>query len=222
MATVVGSSHDFSTGGTSGFQSTNEDEVCIFCHTPHGAVVSDGVGNSVPLWNRNLNRTEAFTMYDSQTFDGKTTYTGGKPTGMSLLCLSCHDGVSTINSVINYGPDGAILMPATMDSIGDVTDYPPYRNPNIGRDLSNDHPVSFLYDTDLVTADTATRGGVAGLYAPGTVTSPGTPTAPLILYNNRLECSTCHDPHEFGDPDKMPFLRMSNAGSAMCTTCHIK
>jgi hypothetical protein len=93
-ATVLGSVHDFSTGGTSGFQSTNEDEVCIFCHTPHGGIATVGT-SKVPLWNRTLNLNEAFTMYDSQTFNGDTSYVGGKPTGMSLLCLSCHDGVST-------------------------------------------------------------------------------------------------------------------------------
>ena len=216
-ATVVGSTHDFSlpTGGSLVFQSTNETQVCIFCHTPHGGVAIDPAGTTVrlPLWNRTLNYSSSFTMYDSQTFDGKSTYINGKPTGMSLMCLSCHDGVTAINSVINYSPTGPILMPASSSSIGQHT-YPSYSDPNIGRDLSNDHPVSFLYDTNLVTADTTTRGRV-GLNDPSTI-------SPLILYGGRLECSTCHDPHEYGSTTNMaPYLRMTNSGSQMCLTCHI-
>jgi hypothetical protein len=42
------------------FYETNEDEVCIFCHTPHGGTL-DG-----PLWNRS-NPTSAWTHYNSAT-----------------------------------------------------------------------------------------------------------------------------------------------------------
>jgi hypothetical protein len=201
--------------------------VCIFCHTPHGGV-STGRGYVVPLWNKDLTLQEGatYTMYDSTSFDGDSSYDGGKPTGISLLCLSCHDGVATseIQTVINYSPDGMPVM-LEPNSIGELLNPPPYRNPNIGTNLSNDHPVSFNYNAALVTADTATRGS-AGLNDPATVTS----ATPLRLFrdktsslNERLECATCHDPHEDGSlTGKAPFLRMSNGGSTMCTTCHIK
>lgn len=222
-ATIAGSVHDFSTGGTSGFQATNEDEVCIFCHTPHGGLANDPAGTTVklPLWNRNLNYGGSFTMYDSQTFNGDTTYISGKPTGMSLLCLSCHDGVSTINGIINYSSDANPIIMSGIppnDQIGDLS-YPTSRDPNIGSDLSNDHPVSFIYNDALATTD-------GGLHMPETVTAPGTPAEPLVLFGNlnnrRLECPTCHDAHEYGEPDKIPFLRMNNAGSGMCLKCHNK
>ncbi len=218
---VVGSKHDFSTGGTSGFQSDSE-EVCVFCHTPHGALYSDTSteNNPIPLWNRDLQRGQSFTMYSSSTFQG-TYLPDNKPTGMTLLCLSCHDGVSTINAVLNVPNTGTFNMPEPGNSINDYT-YPPWNDPNIGRDLRNDHPVSFQYTPGLVSADQTARGGVLGLNPPGSVTFPGNSTAKLILYNQRMECPTCHDPHDEGSPDKIPFLRMSNAGSAMCTTCHIK
>lgn len=219
-ASVAGSVHDFSTGGTSGFQSTNETEVCIFCHTPHNASPPDRLGNRPPIWNRSLNEGAAFTMYTSPTFEGSGTYDNSKPTGHSLLCMSCHDGVTTINSVLNTGQNGAILMPAAADQLGDVI-FPPYRNPNLGTDLSNDHPVSFIYDNNLVTLDTAAHGGVQRLEDPATATWPGNPAGVLKLFNTRLECTTCHEPHEDGSlTGQEPFLRMSNSGSQMCTTCH--
>jgi predicted CXXCH cytochrome family protein len=33
-----------------------------------------------------------------------------------------------------------------------------------------------------------------------------------------IECSTCHDPHS----NNSKFLRLSNEGSRLCLTCHIK
>lgn len=57
--------------------------------------------------------------------------------------------------------------------------------------------------------------------------TPGFNTAPdqlkgwpdLKLYNGRIECSTCHNPH---DNATASFLRKTNAGSAVCYTCHNK
>ena len=46
-------------------------EVCVYCHTPHGADTSA----VVPLWNRTLPSPASFTTYDSlgtSTLDGKT------------------------------------------------------------------------------------------------------------------------------------------------------
>ena len=215
VAGVAGSVHDFSTGGTSGFQATNEDEVCIFCHTPHGGVFDVG-GDPVPLWNKDLTlqQNATYQMYGSETFLADIApYVSptGKPLGISLLCLSCHDGVATseINTVINYSPDGPILMPEP-NSIGELGFLPSYRNPNIGQDLRNDHPISILYSPGLAIAD-------GGLEDPTLINSS------LKLFNSRLECATCHDPHEDGSlTGKAPFLRMSNAGSDMCRSCHLK
>ena len=50
LAGVVGSQHDLTTGGTGQGGTNNTDEVCIFCHTPHGSDVSA----PVPLWNKVL------------------------------------------------------------------------------------------------------------------------------------------------------------------------
>jgi predicted CXXCH cytochrome family protein len=46
-------------------------------------------------------------------------------------------------------------------------------------------------------------------------------TGGLRLYGatNTLECGSCHNVH---DNTAAPFLRKSNAASALCKTCHIK
>ena len=74
----------------------------------------------------------------------------------------------------------------------------------VGPDLSTEHPVSVTYDPSQDTN--------FGLLA--------TVQAALPLYggaNNQVECASCHDAHgtPFGS-----FLRIDNAGSALCLTCH--
>ncbi|ROR32426.1 cytochrome c3 family protein [Inmirania thermothiophila] len=75
-------------------------EVCVYCHTPHGA----SSRQTAPLWNRTLNDPGAYTVYTSQTLIS-TDNPGPGPN--SLLCLSCHDGTIAIDSIINMpGPGG--------------------------------------------------------------------------------------------------------------------
>ena len=219
-ATVVGSKHDMSLLNAGAiFSSTNEDEVCIFCHTPHGGTSADSAGNKVPLWNRSLPEG-GWTPYSSPTIQASGG-TIGQPTGITLLCLSCHDGVSTLNTLINYGRFNPITMDNNFDQIEDVwnTSFPGYPGANVGegaaKNLANDHPVSFVFDATLISNDAA--GGPAKLQLPIS-------TDPIKLFNSRLECATCHDPHEEGSlaAGTFPFLRKSNQASGMCLTCHIK
>lgn len=82
---------------------------------------------------------------------------------------------------------------------------PPRRR--CGTDLSNDHPIGVPY-----------RGLTAGTdYAGGTTTSGGF----------EVECASCHDPHGVpsggaGSAFIGTFLRIANAESALCLTCHTK
>ncbi len=200
-AGVVDSKHNLSVSGASTFRSTNETEVCIFCHTPHGASAN-------PLWNRNLD-SAGYTMYSSPSMNATLP---SAPTGISLLCMSCHDGVSALNVLVNYGTVNPITMDQNYTKLGDLS-YPPTHDPNLTKDLSNDHPVSFTYDTTLANNDN-------GLYDPG---ANGANITPLKLYGGKLECATCHDPHEEGTlTGTAPFLRMSNSNSDMCLKCHNK
>ncbi len=76
----------------------NYGEICIYCHTPHGA-------NSqvkAPLWNRTVN-TGQYKIYDKLRTLNRPI---GQPGPNSLTCLSCHDGTISIDSIINMSGSG--------------------------------------------------------------------------------------------------------------------
>lgn len=179
-ADIQNSAHDLS-GGTG--------EICIYCHTPHNGDVT----GDAPLWNRAITST-TFVMYSSPTID-MTIATD--PQGISLACLSCHDGVTAYNNVLN-DPNGQATAIGTMAGARAV-----------GSDgLQNDHPISVTYDN---TADT-------DFNALATVSTTGG----LVFYggsNDQLECATCHNPHLTTNGS---FLRKSNTNSGLCLTCHVK
>lgn len=200
---IKNSKHDFSNTGTGGmWGSPTEDEVCIFCHTPHNSLPT------APLWNRAYSAPVFRLFAASSTLNA----TPGQPSPVSQACLSCHDGTAAIDSYNQGGPSTPTLM-----SLGDVY-YPgsPYgeHGPNIGgnyagnssvNDLTDDHPFSFDYNAALVAAD-------------GELAAPG--SLPFPLYLGKLECATCHDVHNTTNLPKL--LRMSNVQSALCRTCHLK
>ncbi|MCF6180780.1 cytochrome c3 family protein [Lutibacter sp.] len=167
-------------------------EICIVCHTPHNAVT----GLTAPLWNHEVTTT-TFTLYTS-TVSPSFDATASQPDGTSKLCLSCHDGT------------------VAMDNFGGQTGGTDFMSGSdkLGTDLSNDHPISFTYDAALATTD-------GGLFDPTTTNSGvgSTITADLLLAN-KLQCSSCHDVHNGSGVAKL--LVKSNAGSALCLTCHNK
>jgi len=178
-AGVANTDHDLSING---------GQVCVYCHTPHFA------GNTkAPLWNR-IDTTQTYTMYQSPTMDMTAS---SQPQGVSLACLSCHDGTLAYDQLVN--------VPAEPLNNDNMTSMPENL---IGTDLSNDHPISLTYNTIADSMfNSATGGKVGG-------------TLPLYGNNNdQLECATCHNVH---DNTNEPFLRVNNTGSALCTTCHIK
>ncbi len=70
-------------------------EICVYCHTPHGANSTA----AAPLWNRTVTK-RTYTLYNDERqspLDLKVSQPGPN----SLTCLSCHDGATAIDSVIN-------------------------------------------------------------------------------------------------------------------------
>ena len=133
-----------------------------------------------------------FTLYSSVTAKSVP----GQPTGYSKACLSCHDGTVALDSFGGKAPAGAGMIAGAS---------------KLGTDLSDDHPVSFTYDGALATANGGLVTPTSAAYVDSAKTIP--------LFNAKLECSSCHDAH---DNSHTYFLRKSNAGSALCLSCHNK
>ena len=145
-----------------------------------------------PLWNHDVT-TAVYTIYASDTLDAIV----GQPDGGSKLCLSCHDGTIALDSF--GGQVGSTFIDA---------------DHRIGTDISDDHPISFTYDPALAAAD-------GELFDPSTTPSSlGGTIDDDLLFGSQVECGSCHDVHDtLGNDD---LLRVDNAGSALCLTCHDK
>jgi len=182
--TIVSTKHNLSVSGPGTVKATSESEICIFCHAPHNARPDH------PLWNK-ADPGLTYTLYGSST----TQAVLGQPDGSSILCLSCHDGTIALGSIISKA------TPITM--AGGITTMPTGVS-NLGKDISNDHPISFLYDAALAAAD-------------GQLLNPATLTGPVKLENGKLQCTSCHDPHK----DMFTkFLVASTQNSGLCVLCH--
>jgi len=228
MAGIETSKHDLrgTNSVSTGTVIAGATEICVFCHTPHGA--SDAT--SAPLWNRAVSATQ--TAYTSSTLDGEITLAGSP----SLACLSCHDGTQAMNTVINapssitdYNYDNGAWIGSTLADIkmrGTASTIA-----NLGEDLRNDHPVAIPYagggwssfnfatgtptqfqaaakDPDFRMPKVTTIGTVSAWWIEATGDAVRT-KGDLILYKRNgdnseatdvgfVECATCHDPHNAG------------------------
>ena len=165
--------------------------ICQPCHTPQNA----STALPVVLWNHEVS-TGPYTVYDSPTMNATT----GQPKGVSKACLSCHDGTVALDSFA--GSTGTTTITGAA---------------SFGTDLSNDHPVSFIYNNALAIADgelhppTTQASGLGGTIAADMLFGTG---------NTQMECASCHDVHNASSQEFL--LLKSNARSALCLTCHSK
>jgi len=183
-ARVRGSKHDLSGRGAAGGTSEGMDEICYFCHTPH-------IANPVaPAWSQ-AQSTIIYTPYWSPTLEARV----GQPTGTSKICLSCHDGQTAVDSY--GGASGTATITGALA---------------LGTDLTQDHPISILYNAGGAEFNTRPTAGWAGTAADS-----------LPLYGSakdQVECGSCHNPHDYTGAGATKFLRRSEA--AICTICHAK
>lgn len=213
---IEGSVHDFSSKTWN-----TRAGVCSTCHAAHHT----DVNQIAPLWVH-ATSTATFIPYSSPTMQAIP----GQPAGVSLACLSCHDGTVAINQ-----------------SISGISGTAEFIDPGaqIGPDLHNTHPISFDYTTVLATSD-------GGLENPATykIGDPkprltvSTPPVPLswsgtsltgktikqaMLVGDKMECSSCHDIHRIvgSSPTSGILAKISGVdsdlrGSLLCRTCHVK
>ena len=261
LAGIAGGKHDLS---TKFIATAGATEICVFCHTPHGADINPG---RPPLWNRN-NSVATYTTYNSlgsASLDGGTAAVGS----ISIACLSCHDGTQAMNTMINapgsglgggvYAGNFAGTASVTAGAGGAAAGGRMLGIAALGQDLRNDHPVGIQYGGGLAAGPTtvypstdllatafkdpdfkAIKYGVLNTTPAWYVDTGGagrqktdlmlyTRTGQTVTMNDGttalsagnqafVECASCHDPHS----SNTTFLRISNAGSAVCLSCHNK
>lgn len=208
---VTNSPHNLTTAGPGNLRlsvipldgaGVQREEICVFCHTPHHG--DDTL--EAPLWNR-AQSAGPFTMYSSPTIDMTIA---GQPQGISLACLSCHDGTIAFDQLRNaHGPEGfdAAAPSRGWTFNGGSNNMTASTYAFLDTDLSNDHPISITFDP---TADTMFNSQ-ASIEAAG-----------IRFFGagaDQVECASCHNPH---DPTNRPFMRVNNDYSNLCLTCHIK
>ena len=161
---------------------------CSLCHTKESSELNF---QNNQIWS---NRNIVYSVYRSSTLDAHM----GQPGGISKLCLSCHDGTIAQDNFFNnsnniHSVKGKFIL---------------------GSNLDNDHPVSFIYDSNLAFTD-------GGLADPMTAESGlgGTIYSDLLV-NGKVECSSCHDVHNVAGTGYS--LKKSNFSSSLCLTCHKK
>ncbi len=229
-------------------RAVSESQICAFCHTPHGATNEP----RTPLWNRTLS-SATYTPFSSTSLDATDL---GQPEGKSKLCLSCHDGTLALGAVNVLNrvelkkegrevpfqgtrPDGSIP-----DGLGEASGF----TRRIGIDLSNDHPISFTFDSAQAARDGELYNPAAELHIKERVAGGGPPFPQsqhtgvqgfLPLEDGQVECVTCHDPHiRSDDPNEgnIKFLRVNRTqrnaepvdgqfnpdNDLICIACHNK
>jgi predicted CXXCH cytochrome family protein len=175
-------------------------DVCIFCHTPAG----DPNAAAEPSWN--INGDDGSTTFT--TFDdlGRLDPNSDGASGtVSVACLSCHDDAQAFG--VNYSkqdhPFGVVYRGASIPGI-DIDNLPR---------TSTDSTGTVTYEQD----DNPTWWVDTGL--------EGRQRTDIKLYSRHygentavpfIECASCHDPHT----ETSTFLRVDNAGSGLCLSCH--
>jgi predicted CXXCH cytochrome family protein len=193
---VLGSKHDLSAVGPGPIKAATDARVCIFCHTPHRST------GDTPLWNHTMSSETNYVLFSSPTFLASVGQPQ-QPDGSSRLCLSCHDGTVALGMVNSQS------VPIIMQN-GVTTLSAAGSSSSLGTDLSGDHPISFVYSQTLVDK---LAGTDAALNPPTSLTGKV-----KLDQNNKVQCTSCHDPHDdqFGN-----FLVVDNTSAALCLNCHV-
>ena len=192
--------HNLSVSGPGEIRARTETEVCKFCHIPHNTAVPEA------LWSQELSNATFVT--PEITMGRNQRLAAPQPDGTSRLCLSCHDGTVAMGKIAGRREPIALDVAQRLG---------PGRPGFLGTDLSGSHPISFvLSEVDSGFDDTSRDMGILPLQAIRASKSV------KLDEKDRMQCTTCHDPHSdrFYDPGKVPRFWVSPSVQEVCLTCH--
>lgn len=192
--TIANTKHDLSATSTAAIKSNSQTDTCVFCHVSHNS--APGVAR--PLWSHTLT-TQNLTWAPTTTVRGTTlptSITSAALTG-SRACMSCHDGTVALGDLLN-GTGGTVSGPNV--TAGKLSGGVNLVNPAA---MQSNHPIGVVKPA-----------AAAGFTAFKTVAASS-----AVNYDSSgyVQCNSCHNPH---DNTFAPFLKISPAGGAICTTCH--
>lgn len=197
-------------------------DICIFCHTPNQ---SGTAPDKPPLWQHSIGTELTFTIYDDI---GRLGLGKASIGSQSIACLSCHDAAQafSVGKSASDHPFGVPYRGVIKDSI--TSAFAESGN------IEADSEVPMIRAKKLISAQDFrdVSQGVVEDRTAWWVSASGTTSKrmrnDLPLYPRQddssgrelpfIECSSCHDPHS----SNITFLRMSNEGSKLCLTCHMK
>lgn len=215
--------HNLSVYGLGPIRATSETEVCIFCHTPHVALL-DG-----PLWNHSLSSATYTVSLPPGVTGTQLSTPENPPDGDSKLCLSCHDGTVSLGDVRNPGNASDIFthtipMGSALPDVGNGSS-------NLGTDISGHHLVSIQLNAELNAAKNAQcldHSITFGVKGPLSITGPAKlkytnncypqPECQKSSTNKGVQCTSCHDPHYDPIPGTTKFIRGAAAAPSSQTT----
>ena len=130
----------------------------------------------------------------------------------SLSCLSCHDGTIAQDRVVNFPGSGGFH--ATINYVQNSSDFldvmPSALNfpTGVNMDITKGHPISIDYIE-----------GVAGLKAKDTPVYGWSNASTIndLLKDGKIECVSCHNPHELKSG---LYLKFEYEITKLCLTCH--
>lgn len=220
---IAATKHNLSVTGPGPVKATVETQICIFCHTPHGAVAT-------PLWNRSLS-SASYIVPSSAVSQWVTLKSKPQnpPDGDSRLCLSCHDGTVAIGSIANLGGAPTTISMQGSGSLTGAGTLSATAPSYIGTDLSGHHPVSIEVNNALINDKLVQCNNAIVSFR---VCNPAVPIK-LRPTNNLygagphtglgVQCSSCHDAHDDPIPGTSKFLRLGTPADTtqLCTKCHL-
>lgn len=186
---------------------------CLSCHD--GTLGVDSIinmpGSGGYSAAQQTTQSDAFlNQWNNATGADATVHVGLDGVNEAAGCLACH---SSDAGIVGAG----------------ATDFRAFA---IGLDLTNDHPVGINLPANGPNTDFNSPTGINAAVRWFDNDGDNRPDTDEIRFYDtgagpRVECGSCHDPHGvsptgFGGLINGSFLRVSNQGSTVCLTCHVK